>query len=201
MRPLTKTLIATLVLAIVLATGFATASARNISVSERDFEENFIPLNFSGGFGTVECEIILLGEFHVRTFPKVLKSLLGWVDHVTVTTPCRRGEATALRETLPWHLTYLGFVGRLPLIENLTVLLTGVSFRIREPTFGVQCLARSTTESPIRVTATRNTATGAVTRLAPTGTIPCGSFSGSVSATSGTWTDLPRLNALTITLI
>lgn len=200
MRRLTKTLIATLVLAIALSTGFATASARNISVSERRFEENFIPLIFSGGFSTVECEIILLGELHARTFPKVLHTLIGWVNHVTVER-CSRGSATALSETMPWHLTYEGFIGNLPIIQNLIVLLIGASFRIREPTFGVECLARSTTERPIRVTATRNTATGAVTRLAPSGTIPCGSFSGSVSATSGTWTDLPGLNALIITLI
>jgi len=178
----------------------SSASAGRLSSSSQTHRVTWARMDFTGGFGTVECEVTLQGTMHARTGTKTANSLIGFVTTASVSSPCRRGGATILRETLPWHLTYDGFVGRLPNIELLIVLLIGVSFRIREPTFGVQCLLRSTTERPIRVAATREVG-GRVTRLAPSGTIPCGSFSASVGATSGTWTDLPRLNALVIRLI
>jgi hypothetical protein len=143
-----KALLSVLTVALVLAAAVGTASARNLSVNEQSFRLIWTPLQLGtepGGGGTViRCNVTLEGSFHSRTIPKVARTLIGWVTRAIVAHPCTgAGEGFALtaaetgRETLPWHVTYEAFSGRLPNITRIRLLLRP-SFRVN--VFGVNCL-------------------------------------------------------------
>lgn len=203
MRTLTKAFMATLVVAVSLSMWISQASARNLRVSSQLFEVIFAPLEFTGGLSTARCNFTLLGEFHSTTIPKVLHSLVGIINHVRPAAPCAAGAVTVLEESLPWHLTYEGFEGTLPRITGFTLLLIGAALNVREPTFGVACLFRTTIANPSRAIATRNTTTGAITGIRPSGTIPgsCG-VNGSLTAPPpGSFTQLDERTPITVTLI
>ena len=50
-----------------------------------------------------------------------------------------------LTATLPWHVRYTSFAGTLPNISRINTTVSGMNFNIREPTFGVECLAANAT--------------------------------------------------------
>jgi len=173
------------------------ASAGRISISSQRFRAGWSALNYSGGFGTIECEVSVEGSFHSRSITKTAGSLVGYITTATVNR-CARGGATVLRETLPWHVQYESFSGTLPNITSINTRAIGISFMIREPTFGVTCLARTSATNP--ATGAFNLSAGVVTLVGAGGTFPCGSFSGSYSGNSSS-VGTPEGTRITVTLI
>jgi len=191
-----KLLIAVVAATVVLGALAGPASARNISISSVFKRAIWSRIDFAGGFGTVECELVLELTWHSRTFPKVVGTLLGYVTAGTITR-CARGGATINRETLPWHDRYASFGGTLPNILFFIKTLSGLSWRVREPTFGVTC---QVTGASANVSYARTTATGAVASASVSGTAPCSGISGTLSGTT-TNVDDRAGNRLTILLI
>lgn len=189
---LSKLLLAVVGATIVLGAFVSTAAAGRISLSGTIANASWTRLNFSGGFGTMECEIILNKTLHSRSFAKVRGSLMGFITAANITR-CARGSATILRETLPWHVQYESFAGTLPNITSIRTVIVGLSFRIREPTFGIQCLLSSTVTEPF-ILAYSITA-GVLQSAAAGGTIRCGEFNGSLSGSSSS------ITRVTVTLI
>jgi hypothetical protein len=205
MRPITKVVVVALAVAVTMSMCVAQASARQLRVSSRMFEIVFSPLEFRMPFGTVRCPFTFLGEFHEVIITKVVHRLIGLIRHVTPpapTEPCVGGTATALAETLPWHLTYEGFAGTLPNITSMTLLVVGAAFNVREAGLGITCLVLTSTTNPARLAAARNTVTGVVTGVTISGSIPaaCGSSVG-LSSPPGPLTNLARTASITVTLI
>jgi hypothetical protein len=94
-----------------------------------------------GGFGfPSECALTLEGSLHSRTLVKTTGALIGYITRATLGT-CSRGSATILSTSLPWHVRYASFSGTLPNITRLNSTFTGFQYQIREPVFGVTCLA------------------------------------------------------------
>jgi hypothetical protein len=133
--------------AFLLATSVGVASARNLSVSNQNFRIVWRELIF-GEF--VNCEVTLEGSFHYRTIVKRERALIGLVTRATVRHPCVSNEGWADNGTeeflgrrtinsLPWHLTYETFLGTLPNITGIRLLLRAPSFVVN---IGGLCLAR-----------------------------------------------------------
>jgi hypothetical protein len=184
--------------AVLLVALVGTASAGRLSTSSLSVKATWARLSYSGGFGTLECEVVVEGSFHARTIAKVAGALSGFITSASITR-CARGGATVLRETLPWHVQYASFAGTLPNITSIGARVIGLAFRIREPTFGITCLSRSTTEAPGTITFSRE-AGGATTTAVAGGTIPCESFSGTLGGTSSSL-DNGSGTRVTVTLI
>jgi len=173
----------------------ASASARNFSISERRLSATFSRVEFSGGFGTVRCNITLSRTLHGGTIPKVLETLIGYMTAVSV-GGCETGSATILGETLPWHLRYQGFLGTLPNILGIIRRIVGWAMQIREPAFGITCLATSTAASPVTETMNRE-AGGRLSSLTLGGTVPtsCG-INGTIRGTSNSITAPPVITLI-----
>jgi hypothetical protein len=174
----------------------ASTSARTLSSSTQSISSTWTRWNYTSGFGTTECELVLSERLHSGTIAKVVNSLVGYVTAANIPA-CRRGGLTVLRETLPWHLTYRGFTGTLPNITTFATNVLGTSIKLREPTFGATCLARSSAASPNILTYSRE-AGGRLTSTAETGTIPCTGAINVTLAISGTSSSV---SAVTVTLI
>ena len=98
----------------------------------------------------------------VRTISAVRTQLnSGYVTEAAVPRPCNGGEAWILNgrerlplgetttNTLPWHLQYDSFRGRLPTIEGgIRLALIGTAWRIRGTVLNIDCVFGSTAESP-----------------------------------------------------
>jgi hypothetical protein len=134
---LAKPLMIALAAVLVLTTFVSAALANRLSLSQQSFRQIWTPLTFSimGSEGFANCNVTLEGSFHYRTFAKVRRSLIGYVTKVAFTHPCTgsaeawalNGTETpsglgALTNTLPWHITYEGFEGRLPTITGMRLL-------------------------------------------------------------------------------
>jgi hypothetical protein len=182
----TRTLLAALTAALALAGAVNSASANRLSISSGDFRIIWSPLTFgssSGGGGTqVVCNITLEGSFHYRTIVKVLRSLIGYVTKARFAHPCsgsgefwtRNGvEANALgtfSNTLPWHLTYEGFQGRLPEISAVRLLFRPDWVMA---VFGVLCGYNSNFQGVVSLGRS-----GEATSLVPDALFPMGKTSG-----------------------
>ncbi len=175
MRTSVKLCFTALTAAALLASAVATTSARNLSVSNQRFRVQWQELQFNGG-AIIECHVTLEGSFHYRTIVKRERALIGYITAATVRRPCRGGEAWAangteshprlgrLANTLPWHVTYEGFVGALPNINEILLLLRGARFKIH--TFlNTLCLYGDANDN-ITGRAVRD-ARGAITTLEP----------------------------------
>jgi hypothetical protein len=184
---------------VLLAALVGTASAGRLSTTELRLRATWTRLSYATGGGTAECEVAVEGAFHERTIAKTRGRLSGLITAAAITR-CARGGVTVLRETLPWHVQYDSFTGTLPNISAIRANIIGLSFRLREPVFGIECLARSTTESPGTLTFNRETATGTTISATAGGTLPCGSFSGGLSGTTSTLVDSGGAR-VTVTLI
>jgi hypothetical protein len=138
---LTAALAATTLLAALATT---TAFARSFSVSNTNVRAVFRPLIFQGSNGSnVTCTVTLEGTFHYRTFLKVERTLIGYITRAIVDTPTCRSEgastnirARVLTETLPWHVRYIGFIGRLPEVTVRLRLLRAAFDLINVPIVG-----------------------------------------------------------------
>ena len=166
-----KTCLAVVGATVLLSALVGTASAGRLSTSSQRIRASFARVNFAGGFGTVECEVAVEGSFHERTLSKTVGTLSGFITAANITR-CARAGGTVLRETLPWHVQYQSFTGALPRIATISAKIIGWSVGVREPTFGVTCLATGNAT----VNFTRETATGATTEVAVSGTTPCSGF-------------------------
>ena len=158
MTKLSKLVLTAVAASLVLAAVVGTASANRLSVSNRAIRVVWTPLDFDN---IVDCNVTLEGEFVASTIEKRPKALLGRITRAAVSN-CTEG-VTVLTETLPWHITYQGFIGRLPTISGIRLLLVGASFLLN--IFGVQCLYRATEVDNASGIANINEATGQVTGL------------------------------------
>lgn len=191
-----KTLFAMAAATVLLGALVGVASARNLSASSQTLRATFARINFSGGFGTTECSLTFEGSFHARTIAKVAGTLSGFVTRA-VLGACARGVGTVLTETLPWHVRYRSFTGTLPNISTIIADINGVGFQIREPTFGVTCLA----SGGLVITFNRE-AGGVVTTADASGRLPtsCGA-EGTVTGRTSSFTVLNSTTRISITLI
>jgi len=190
-------LLLTVVSATVLLGAFVTsASARNFSASEQRNTALWTRLEYSGGFGTVECEVKLSGSLHTRTATKTVNSLIGYVTEGTILR-CARGSATINQASFPWHRRYRGFTGTLPNITSQSETITGAEWTIREPTFGITCTVSRANSSVI---GTYTISGGTITRADVSGESPCGSFTGRLA---GSTTNVTAAGGarITVTLI
>ncbi|HEX4806912.1 MAG TPA: hypothetical protein VFU94_13520 [Conexibacter sp.] len=146
MRKRSKLLLAGLAASLMLAAAVGSASANNLSMSNQNQRIVWSALNFIAGTSTVTCAVTLEGSFHERTTAKVIGRLLGYITRATVGT-CVRGSATVLNETLPWHIQYAGFTGRLPTITSVLLNMIGASFAV-QPEGSLRCLARTEANHP-----------------------------------------------------
>jgi hypothetical protein len=137
MRLHRKLIITTLAATALFASLAASASARNISITNRNIRVAFEPLVFNSELARTSCRVTMEGSFHCATISKVNRALIGYISRATSDQGTCRSSAFSLtlvvrQETLPWHLTYLGFRGRLPaaililLLENAGFLLRNV---------------------------------------------------------------------------
>jgi hypothetical protein len=208
--------------ALLLTAIATTASARNLSTSEQSFRTTFSSLEFASESVTIRCRLTLEASFHTRTFAKVVNALVGAVTRAIVAHPgCTNGEAWADNGTeseplgtapnkLPFHVQYESFSGTLPNISTMNIFLSRASFVTQATFFGLSCRGRyARVEDAIRIAAARNTTTGEITSLNPSGTMrlveqlgpsaicpESGRFSG-----TGTVVNLSTGARITITLI
>ena len=143
---------AALAATLIMLVATAASSANRLSVNNRNIRAVWTKLEFrepGGFFGTVQCPITLEGSFHYWTIVKRERALIGLISRASVNSAsCTGGHTTVLTESLPWHGTYQGFIGRLPEIESFKLLLTGVKFKIESAIAG-NCLATSSVEHPV----------------------------------------------------
>ena len=141
-----KLALAALAAATLLGLALSSASAGNLSVSNRQFRAIWSPFRMFGEGGIeaeVRCPVTIEGSFHSSTTHKVLAALVGYVSRAIsgAGSACAGGSATMLSETLPWHVTYQGFSGTLPRITRIRLFVRRVAF-IVEPGLSIRCLYR-----------------------------------------------------------
>jgi len=155
-------------------------------------------MDFAGGFGTVECEVLIAGSLHTRTLTKTVNSLIGYISEATILR-CARGSATIRWESLPWHRRYRCFEGTLPFIHGVCETITGAEWRLREPTFGITCIVRREASALI---GTFTVGAGIVTAAALSGTSNCSEFNATISGSERNVLEfLPGGGWITISLI
>jgi len=146
MRKSSKLLFASLTAALLLATAVGTSSANRLSINERSYTIRWTALRFIAAGNTVTCSVTLEGSFHSATIRKIERLLVGHITRASV-AGCSGGSATVLRESLPWHVQYAGFTGRLPAIATVKLLLVGAAFQV-QPSGNLACLARTSEARP-----------------------------------------------------
>lgn len=148
MRTRSKLLFAALVATTFLSFAVSSASARRIEASNQTFRAVWSGLEFIAAGKLIRCPVTLEGSFNSKTISKVCGQLIGRISIARVAEArCASGTARALTETLPWHIQYLGFIGRLPTITGIREILIGARFQVRTPE-GLVCLAGTTQEHP-----------------------------------------------------
>lgn len=156
----THSLLTALLAALLLATAVGGADANRLAVNETGFVFHWRDLSITGGGSTIICDIVLRGAFHSRTVTKTGSALIGIVTSATRNSCQGDGEATLLSATLPWHVTYGGFGGRLPSITSFTVNIINASIAADDFT---PCLFASSSGEPWRLIPT--VASGSVTGI------------------------------------
>ncbi len=135
-----KLALAGIAAALFLSFTVTSASANRLSLSNQNFRITFAELKFfdvpvEPGRET-KCPVTLEGSFHSRTLLKIVGELIGFVTRARVNEAGCRPEgdfATFLEASLPWHVTYQGFTGRLPAITRIRVLFANVAYESRFP--------------------------------------------------------------------
>jgi len=136
-----------------LAMTVGAASARNLENPrfERGFRIIWTPLTLEFGGRSIRCNLTLEGTYERSTIAKLARNRIGKVTEAKF-AECSRGSATALRETLPWEVTYQSFTGTLPAITSVTQNFIAWAFKLEVE--GLACLARIRVEQPARGIAT-----------------------------------------------
>jgi hypothetical protein len=125
MRTSVKLGLTALAAALLLSAALSTASARNLSVSNRNIRVTWSSLEYRSPVATIRCRVTIEGSFHSATIPKVERTLVGYITRAVVATEnCTNAKVTA--EGLPWHITYESFTGTLPRIETVRLLLRNI---------------------------------------------------------------------------
>ena len=173
---LRKLLLATVGATVLLGALVGSASARTLSLSNQFLEAQFRRVTFEGAGLRITCEVHLSGSLHRRTLAKRVGSLIGYITQAELQRDvdpdgCETGQASILRETLPWHVRYLGFTGTLPNITQIIVNVIRFAFRF-ESGGGLACLATSTEARPWIITFARSVATRILTTATLGGRIP-----------------------------
>jgi len=155
MRTHSKLILAALAATMLLAMGISTASARSLSVNERNFE-----VIWNEAFGApktklafiapsasvnVRCRVTLLGSFVERTIKKETTITQNRINHAELES-CAGGTATIRTETLPWNSRYRSFTGTLPRIRSITIGLIGATFLVTAG--GLTCEAATEVNHP-----------------------------------------------------
>jgi hypothetical protein len=147
----TKLMLAGLAATVVLSLAVGSASARRIQTSEQGFLARWTNIVMGGSGFRISCPLTLEGSFHSRTLSKVCGQLIGYVSKAQIPTglepPCSGGTATILTETLPWHIRYASFAGRLPNITRIRVQLVNTRIQVH-PRETATCLTGSTPSHP-----------------------------------------------------
>jgi hypothetical protein len=193
---LSKLLLSVVGATMLLGALVGSASARNLSNSSLTDRAAWTRVTFAGGFGTVDCELVLRGSFHTRTTSKTIGSLIGYYTEANISR-CSRGGITVNRASLPWHRRYRGFSGTLPNITTISETVTGSEWRVREP-FGITCTILAAESSLIFTFGIG--AGGTVTSRSASGGNRCGIIEGEFSGTT-TNVDNGAGVRITITLI
>jgi hypothetical protein len=81
----------------------------------------------------VRCGVEIEGSFNSRTIVKVARTLTGSITRFLVSENCTGGRVRARSEVLPGHLTYEGFRGALPRIEEIFLLLSRIRIQLIIP--------------------------------------------------------------------
>jgi hypothetical protein len=149
----TKLILAGLTATVFMAFAVTSASANRLSITNHNFRVVWTSLEFQGtggGFAAVLCPVTLEGSFHYNTIVKSLGALIGHVSRASVNSAgCTGGRATVLTASLPWHVQYQGFSGRLPNIERVRLLLANAAFLIEVTAIlHFFCLSRTSVEHP-----------------------------------------------------
>jgi len=159
------------------------------------------------GRETLRCPVTMEGSFHSATAQKVRNALIGNVTRATAfSARCTGGTTTVLQATLPWHVTFESFEGRLPNISALLFLLIGVSFQTTNSS-GTRCLARSepnhnlTGRASLDGTGVLTTLEAGANELPMSGGFPCELANGSLLASRSTVTALNSATRLVVRLI
>jgi len=161
MRTRSKLILAGLSAALLMSLAVGSAQANRLSVSNKNWRAVWSRLVFtnSSNSGLVTCPVTMEGSFHSATIRKVLGALVGYVTRATAGRPCIGGAATVNQSSLPWHITYEGFEGTLPLIIEIFLLLRNVNFTVE--VFGVRC-GYGKPEDNLRGIATIQVSTGLI---------------------------------------
>ncbi len=199
MKDRSKLVIAGISAGVLMALVVNSASANRLSIGHGSLWRSFFRAAdiIAGGVTGIECEMTFEGSFHSATIKKVERALIGHITRASVGT-CPVGSATVLSGSLPWHVQYAGFVGRLPEITGVSFTFIGVSFRLKEGIFLRECLLRTSEVEPTGGIAELAAGTEARTinglRLNETLDIPCRNGSESILVSlrgTGTVTELP----------
>jgi hypothetical protein len=142
-----------------------TAAARRIRWDENHFsiiwnrasfpETTLMGFSFEAiGVPPVNCPVTLEGSLHSAAVSKVSGALIGYITSAQVgqAVLCEGGTATALTETLPWHIRYDSFTGTLPNITGVEWQIIGLSFRFQPAREANACLIRTSAARPAKGT-------------------------------------------------
>ncbi len=185
-----RVVLSTCATALVLVTGINSASARRIELSGQRVRLVWEPIVFAGTGGgpRISCPVSMEGSFHSRTISKVSGQLIGYITTAEIAKASCIGASNILAlngienapgaSSLPWHVRYDSFSGRLPAIAGIKLQVVGFALSNELPELGVTCLYKSSAERPLRGIADVS-GEGKVTTLTPTtDTVP--KFEGSL---------------------
>jgi len=174
MRTSVKLILAALVASLLLSTAISTASARSLALTNQNFRETWTSFDVSTGFN-VRCPVTLEGSFHYRTIVKNPRSLIGLVTRaISNASACIEGRLSVFNgveryngitppNTLPWHVTYEGFTGTLPIISTQLILLDGMRFGCE----GLGCAIQIGNETDNVTDSQAREAGGSITTVTP----------------------------------
>ncbi len=121
-----------LTVALLLSAAVTAASAGRLSISNQNIRVTWRSLEFGSSVVTIRCPVTLEGSFHSRTITKVHGTLIGAVTRMAIKNEsCTNGVVEA--SLLPWHLTYENFIGALPRISDVDILLSRFRFGLTIP--------------------------------------------------------------------
>jgi hypothetical protein len=135
MRHRSKAALGALLTGVALAALVGAADARRIELSNQRIRavwEANGPLVAVMEAIRVRCQVTLEGSFHSKTLSKVCGQLVGYITSALLRRPCANGEAWIQNgietlpdgtrpNSLPWHIRYDSFAGRLPEISRIQV--------------------------------------------------------------------------------
>lgn len=147
--------IAAVAIAVLFAAFVQGVSANRLSIGSATTRITWTRLEFIDGNFKIICAVTMEASFHSATIRKVSNLAIGDVSRASA--ECG-GNARLLRETLPWHVQYSGFIGRLPAITGISLSFIGVGFLVE-----TGCLATATELHPWREIA--EVSAGSVTEL------------------------------------